>query len=223
MKVVWCDVDFGELRVRDFDALGIFVLIEFGADREPRIGRGCGDELDDGAIAAQGLAPPVDGDEREEAVLDFIPFAGSGRQMTNRDRYPELIGKLLKLDLPETNAVAVTATAVGGDHESLGTGIPLLSHCLPPAADRMNGKAGGVVIGTDADPAEIVGDVVDAIGHGTGELGVDEVVDIDRFGLALWPPFPVDTRWTWKARTSSRPSRSGERPKWRQNFATAWT
>ena len=59
MKVVWCDVDFGELRVRDFDALGIFVLIEFGADREPRIGRGCGDELDDGAIAAQGLACPA--------------------------------------------------------------------------------------------------------------------------------------------------------------------
>ena len=59
VKVVWCDAHFGELCVRDFDALGIFVLVELGPDREPRIGRGCGDELDDGAIAAQGLACPA--------------------------------------------------------------------------------------------------------------------------------------------------------------------
>src|ERR1700679_255345 len=34
---------------------------------------------------------------------------------------------------------------------------------------------------------------------------------------------PPATRWTWKARTSSRSSVSGERPKKRANFATAWT
>jgi hypothetical protein len=32
---------------------------------------------------------------------------------------------------------------------------------------------------------------------------------------------PVDTRWTWKAWTSSSVSLSGELPKYRLNFETA--
>jgi hypothetical protein len=32
---------------------------------------------------------------------------------------------------------------------------------------------------------------------------------------------PVETRWTWNARTSSSSSRSGDRPKYRLNFETA--
>jgi len=55
----------------------------------------------------------------------------------------------------------------------------------------MNREAGGVVIGADADPSDIVGDVEDAVGHGTGELGIDEVVDVDQLGLARRPPFPT--------------------------------
>ena len=53
--------------VGDLDALWIFALIEFGADLEAGVGGGCGDQLDDGAVAAERLAPPVDGDEREQA------------------------------------------------------------------------------------------------------------------------------------------------------------
>ena len=47
----------------------------------------------------------------------------------------------------------------------------------------MDGEAGGVVICAYAHPAQIVVDVVDAIGNGAGELGIDEVVHINDLRL----------------------------------------
>ncbi len=79
------EVDGGELLVGDFDAFGIFVLIQLGAHLEAGCSCRCCNQLDDRAVAAQGLAPPVDGDEREETMLDLVPFAGAGRQVTNRE------------------------------------------------------------------------------------------------------------------------------------------
>ena len=49
-------------------------------DGEASIGRRRSNQLDDDAITAQGLAPPIDADEREQAVLDLVPLAGAGRQ-----------------------------------------------------------------------------------------------------------------------------------------------
>src|SRR5690349_5673905 len=69
--------------------------------------------------------------------------------------------------------------------------MTLASHGLPPAADRMDGKACRVVIGADAHPAQVVGDVVDAIGHRRGKLGIDEVVDINQLRLASGAPVPT--------------------------------
>jgi hypothetical protein len=61
----------------------------------------------------------------------------------------------------------------------------------PPSADRMDRKAGCIVIGADADPADIVADVVDAIRHGAAQLGIDKVVNIDEFRRTLGAPFPA--------------------------------
>ena len=95
------------------DTLGILVLVELGANFEAGVCCGGCNELDDGPIAAQRLAPPVDGDEREEAVFDLVPLAGAWRQMTNRDRKLELVGQFLQLDLPKAHAIAVAAAAIG--------------------------------------------------------------------------------------------------------------
>jgi len=78
MESVRGQVDGGELRDGDLDALGIFVLVELCAHLQAGVRGGGGDELDDGAIAAQRLAAPVDRDEREQPVLDLVPFAGAG-------------------------------------------------------------------------------------------------------------------------------------------------
>ena len=60
---------------------------------------------------------------------------------------------------------------------------------LPPAADRLDGERGGVVVGAHADPTGVGGQVVDAVGVGLAQGGVDEVVDLDRFGLSRGAPF----------------------------------
>lgn len=76
----------GLFRVGNLDALGILVFVEFGAHRETSIACDRGNQLNDRAIAASRLAAPVDGDAREEAMGDFVPIAGAGRQMADRDR-----------------------------------------------------------------------------------------------------------------------------------------
>jgi hypothetical protein len=191
VESVRTEVDGCKLRVVDLDALGIFVCVKLRAHLQARIGGGGGDELNDGAIAAQRFASPVDGNEREEPVLDLVPLAGARRQMADGDGKFEFVGKLLKLDLPQTNPIAVAAPAIGRDHELGRIGMTFAPHGLPPAANRMDGKACRVVIGADAHPAQVVGDVVDTIGHCAGKLGIDEVVNIDQIRLALGTPLPT--------------------------------
>ena len=69
------------MRVEDLGAFGIFIFVELGAYFEAGIGCGRGNQLDDRAIASQRLAAPIDRDEREQAMLDLVPFAGAGWQL----------------------------------------------------------------------------------------------------------------------------------------------
>ena len=55
----------------------------------------------------------------------------------------------------------------------------------------MDGEGGGVVIGADADPSDIIGDVVDAVRYGALQLRIHEVVNVDEFGPSLTTPFPA--------------------------------
>jgi hypothetical protein len=64
--------------------------------------------------------------------------------------------------------------AIGGDHQAFGFRISFLSHRPSQSADRM---ARDVVIRADADPSDIIVDVVDARPHGTGQLGIGKIVD----------------------------------------------
>ena len=63
-------------------------------------------------------------------------------------------------------------------HQLRRVGMALLSLGLPPSADGTNGKARRVVISADADPSGIVANVVDAVGHGAGKFGIDEIVNV---------------------------------------------
>ena len=71
------EIDGGQTRRGYFHRFRIFVLIQFGP--HPQTGGGGGrDQLDDGFEAAQGLAPPIEGNKGKKAMFDFIPFAGPG-------------------------------------------------------------------------------------------------------------------------------------------------
>src|SRR5262249_51712749 len=78
-------------------------------------------------------------------MLDLVPLAGAGRQVANRYGKLELVGQFLKLDFPKTHTISIAAATVGGNHQPCGLGVALPSHRPPPSADRIDGKAGGVV------------------------------------------------------------------------------
>jgi hypothetical protein len=48
---------------------------------------------------------------------------------------------------------AVAAAAVGGDQQATGLRIAGAAHALPPAADRIDGEAGGIVVDADTHPS----------------------------------------------------------------------
>src|SRR4030081_3915976 len=67
--------------------------------------------------------------------------------------------------------------------------MAVLSHRAPPSPDRIDRKAGSIVVRADADPAEIVRDVIDAVRNGAAQLGINEIMNIDQLGPVFWAPF----------------------------------
>ena len=115
-------------------------------------------------------------------MLDLVPLAGAGRQVTDGDRDIEFVGQLLQLQLPQPYPRAVAATTISGDQQAFDRGIALMAHRLPPAPDGVGCESRGVMVDADTDPAGVAGNVVDTIGHGSPEFGNDEVVDAHFFG-----------------------------------------
>jgi hypothetical protein len=100
MEFVARDVDRLDLIVGHLDTLRIQVSVDLAADFEAGLG-GCGsDQLHDHLVAYQRLATPVHGDEGEQPMLDPVPLAGAGWQMSDRDPQPCLVGDALEFALP---------------------------------------------------------------------------------------------------------------------------
>jgi hypothetical protein len=55
-------------------------------------------------------------------MLDLVPLAGAGRQVTDGDRDIKFVGQLLQLQLPQPHPRAVAAAAVGRDQQILAAG-----------------------------------------------------------------------------------------------------
>src|SRR6478672_198972 len=126
--VVWGDgvvplaVELGAFEVagshfcfRYDNAAGVLAGVEFTAHSEAGFGGSGRNQLDDHAIADERLGAPVLADEGEEAVFDFVPLAGAGRQVANDDVEAELVGQLLKFAFPQPHPRAAAAASVGGD------------------------------------------------------------------------------------------------------------
>jgi hypothetical protein len=67
-------------------------------------------ELDESFEGRQWLAPPVLGDVTEEAMLDLVPLAGAGREVTDPHTQVRLVGEVLELELPGMRSVPIAAT-----------------------------------------------------------------------------------------------------------------
>ena len=104
MEVGAQNIDSGHVLIGNDDTLWIRVFIEFTTDFQTCIGGGCADQIDDDAVADEWFGTPIHADEREQTVLDLIPFAGARRQMVNIDLHTEFIGEFLQLVLPQSHA-----------------------------------------------------------------------------------------------------------------------
>src|SRR5436190_21812538 len=100
---------------------------------------------------------------RKQAMLDLVPLTRPRRKMTHRDGEPGAIGELLQFPLPQAQARSVAPTGIRSDQQRVALAIGRSAHLLPPPSNRLHGKAGGVVIDSDAHPAFIAAEVVAAI------------------------------------------------------------
>ena len=136
----------------------------------------------DGLVADQRMAAPVLGDEAEQPMLDLVPLAGARREMADlqasvpsssarpcSDLFHSRVRLLL---LPPPSAVISSSVARGKRRR------PISSHQRRMLA---HGELGRVVVDAHADPAFVVGQVVDAVGNRLAQFLVRKVVDADFF------------------------------------------
>src|SRR5271166_1109360 len=127
-------------------------------------GAGRGNETDDGLETSQRLAAPVLADIGKESMLDLIPLAGTGREMTDDDPQTRFVGQFLQLEFPEPQAGTVAAPRIGRNQQAFRLRIGGLPHGAPPSPDGLDGELRGVVIHAHANPATIAAQIINAVG-----------------------------------------------------------
>src|SRR5260370_35033268 len=100
MKLVWFEVDSFNFLIRDLPTGGVFPPIQTAGHLESFGGGRASDQIYDGLVIPQRLAAPIRGDEREQPVFNFVPFASARRKVTDRNRKPGLIRGLLQFPFP---------------------------------------------------------------------------------------------------------------------------
>jgi hypothetical protein len=143
------NVEGSQFGIADFDALRIAALVDVANDGEAGIGSSGADQLNDDLVADERFAAPVLGDIGKEAVLDAVPFAGAGRQMGDGYNEAGFVGKALEFTLPEADAGAVAAAAISRYGQGSSPGIVSPAEPLPPAANALDRKFGGIGIDPD--------------------------------------------------------------------------
>ena len=78
----------------NFDPFRVLARVQLTSNTQAGSGGG-GDQVDDDRMAHQRFAAPVLRDEGKRTVLDFVPFAGSGREVADRDLQPGFVGQFL--------------------------------------------------------------------------------------------------------------------------------
>ena len=111
--------------------------------------------------------------------------------MTYRDRQLLFRREPLQLSLPQVAAIAVAATAVGADQKTARFRVAGLAHVPPPLSDALHGELGGVAAHSEVDPAFVLADIVNPIGHRLGNFRVREIVRQYFDRIALWTPLPA--------------------------------
>ena len=185
VELITADVQLFHLLLGDLDAALVSVGVQRALHAQAGAGRGSGDQVHDDFMADQRLAPPVLGDEGEEAVLDLVPLAGARWKMSQRDLQAGFVRQALQLPFPQPQARTVAAAAVRSDEEPLGLGIDRLAHRVPPAPQRLDRELARVVVDADTHPRAVVVQVVDTVWGRLSQVRQREVMGADYLWVAL--------------------------------------
>src|SRR2546427_6438568 len=101
----------------------ILPTVETADHRQPLCRGRPRDEMHDRFIVAQRLPAPIRGDEREQSMLDFVPFARARRKVAHREGQARLVRELLQFPFPEAQPHPVAAPAVRRDESLARAGI----------------------------------------------------------------------------------------------------
>src|SRR5574341_329231 len=115
MESVWRQLDGCEVVVGHLHLGRILAWIEFRLHPEACVGGRCPDKVDDDLMADQRAATPVHADVGEQSVLDLVPLAGPGWQVTHGHRQAAVVGELLQFDLPQPDPIAIAPPTISAD------------------------------------------------------------------------------------------------------------
>ncbi len=166
MKGIADDVEGLELSVAEGEAGRIGVAVLDGRDVQSLLGGRMRDQLNDGFQRRERLGAPVNGNERKEAMLDLVPFAGGRRIMRHRDRELFFIGQGLQGLLPPLIAYAEAFSPIGGDQQFGCLGIQLFAAVLPPPPDTLHRELCCLMIDADIHEALILDQIIDPLRDG---------------------------------------------------------
>lgn len=93
-------IDLLEFLIANRDTCRINVLVQFRLDREARICRSIGNQINDHFVVNQWPTPPILGDVAEHSMLNLVPFTRAWRKVAHINPQIRLIGKLLQFHLP---------------------------------------------------------------------------------------------------------------------------
>src|SRR5262249_37540238 len=114
-------------------------------------------------VTYQRLSRPVAADQVEAAVLNRIPFRGSGRIVSHCNRQAEFIGELLQICFPRPAAAPAGAATVSFDQQVVLPGVSQTPDLTPPPTNYSDSEFRCVVRSADHDEALIAPDIVNPI------------------------------------------------------------
>lgn len=191
VKRMQLQVETRHLRISNLLSFGVPAGVDF-ATHDQSMSRPCGpNQIHDNRQTFQRPASPVSTDKRKQPVFNLVPLACPGREMTDRNRQPHLIGQSPEFPLPQAGPGSVASARIGCDQQGSGLRVGRASHRPPPPSNALDGKGRRVMVDTDAHPTLIASQVIDSIGNGLSLPGNDEVVDPYSLRTTLWAPLPA--------------------------------
>jgi hypothetical protein len=117
MEFLSPDPELGHFFIRDFNVLLVYVLVEYGVNRQP-LGRSrVSNQVDDRVQADKRPTTPVLSNVAEHTVLDFVPFAGSRGEVTHSNGQPRFIRQPLQFTFPQSGPIPVATAGVSGNQQ----------------------------------------------------------------------------------------------------------